>query len=344
MISNDVELRGAKKKPRCGFTLVELLVVIAIIGILIGLLLPAVQAAREAARRMQCTNNLKQIGLACQNYHDVNKAFPTSSTCPSWYNYFESMEWWHATVAILPYMEQNALYDSLYKICLYQGDYGHRRPPDHAFCGDSSLWKDFTGQFVPGYVCPSDGMAGATFPVTCNDGRQGVVLWRVNYLPFTTIYQEIHMQWEATNNPGTGNNWPGAFCINRWRTMASFIDGTSNTMLFSEILKGGEERVLGRTWTSRAGCSHIMFERTPNSSAPDWLLNLKGFCLPGTDDKTIGMPCIPDPYGTAGCCASARSRHSGGCNVVMCDGSVRFISDTTDQTAYQRLGSIHDGY
>ncbi|MBQ9813108.1 MAG: DUF1559 domain-containing protein [Thermoguttaceae bacterium] len=293
---------------------------------------------------MQCTNNLKQIGLACHNYHDVNGAFPASSTCPNFYNYFDSVEWWHATVAILPFMEQNALYDSLYKIDTYQGADGDRRPPDHALCNDSSLWKDFTGQFVPGYLCPSDGAAGATYSVACHDGRQGVKLWRVNYLPFTTIYQEIHLMYEVTNNSGLEGYWPGAFCVSKWRTMASFIDGTSNTMLFGEILKGSENRYLGRTWTSRMGCAHISFNCTPNSSSPDWLLNLSGFCLPGTDDQDVHMPCIPDPYGTAGCMAFARSRHAGGCNVVMCDGSVRFMSDTTDETTYHQLGSIKDGH
>ncbi|MBR6387712.1 MAG: DUF1559 domain-containing protein [Thermoguttaceae bacterium] len=128
-----------------GFTLVELFVVIAIIGILIGLLLPAVQAAREAARRMQRTNNLKQIALACQNYHDTNKAFPASSICPSWYNYFESTEWWNATIAILPFMEQGAMYDSLFKIETSTGPDGNRRPPDHAFvrtCGSKMRFEN----------------------------------------------------------------------------------------------------------------------------------------------------------------------------------------------------------
>ena len=330
-----------------GFTLVELLVVIAIIGILIGLLLPAVQAAREAARRMQCTNNLKQIALACQNYHDTNNAFPASSICPSWYNYFESTEWWNATIAILPFMEQGAMYDSLFKIETSTGPDGNRRPPDHAFCSDSSLWSDFTGQFVSTYVCPSDGLGGSVYSVTCTDGRTGIKLWKSNYLPITTIYQEIHMQWEATGNSGTGSDWPGAFCINKWRTMSSFIDGTSNTMTFGEILKGTEEsRVLGRVWTSRAGCSHIMFNRTPNSSSPDELLNLKGFCLAGSGENnpSIGLPCTQDPYGTAGCSASVRARHSGGANIAMCDGSVRFVSDTIDENTYHYMGSIHDGH
>ena len=336
-------VRTRSGNSRRGFTLVELLVVIAIIGILIGLLLPAVQAAREAARRMQCINNLKQIGLGLHNYHDTNNSFPALSNCPSWYNYFDSTEWWHATIAILPFMEQQTFYNPLRDISLNPTD-GMRRPPDHAFCPDSTAWRDFKGQYVQTYMCPSDGAGGNTFPLTCTDGYQGIRLWKTNYLPFCTVYQEIHMQWELTSNPGLGNDWPGAFCVSKYRKMASFVDGLSKTMFFSEILKGqSETRSLGKTWTTRAGNSHIMFSRTPNSSSPDEFLNLATFCGAGDSAPEQGMPCVPDPYGTAGCSASARSHHAGGCNVLMGDGSVTFMSDTTDANAYWNLGAMRDG-
>ena len=101
-------------KKRQGFTLVELLVVIAIIGILIGLLLPAVQAAREAARRMQCTNQMKQVGLALQNYHDVNNSLPTMARFLSrgWNNYAP----FSVTIPLLPYMEAQARYDVIMEL------------------------------------------------------------------------------------------------------------------------------------------------------------------------------------------------------------------------------------
>lgn len=109
-----------------GFTLVELLVVIAIIGILIALLLPAVQAAREAARRSQCTNNLKQLGLALHNFHDVNNRLPASShdpifLDPTYRDYRGERDKWSYLVLILPYIEQKALYDDLVQNCLGHG-------------------------------------------------------------------------------------------------------------------------------------------------------------------------------------------------------------------------------
>ncbi|MBQ7813030.1 MAG: DUF1559 domain-containing protein, partial [Thermoguttaceae bacterium] len=108
----------SQRKPNQGFTLVELLVVIAIIGILIGLLLPAVQAAREAARRMQCTNNLKQLGLAVQNYHDTNNALPAARSmlgkCGYIHNGSKSAGGgFGALVHMLPYVEQNAVYTEI---------------------------------------------------------------------------------------------------------------------------------------------------------------------------------------------------------------------------------------
>ncbi|MGN0930090.1 MAG: DUF1559 domain-containing protein, partial [Thermoguttaceae bacterium] len=133
---------------RKGFTLVELLVVIAIIGILIGLLLPAVQAAREAARRMQCTNNLKQLGLAAQNFHDVNGYLPSRSGQSLWKGVAsKNGQWtrWSGLCVMLPYMEQTALYNDVYE----------------EFEKNSAPWGASEGRavckMVDGFLCPSDG-------------------------------------------------------------------------------------------------------------------------------------------------------------------------------------------
>ena len=151
-------------ESRRGFTLVELLVVIAIIGILIGLLLPAVQAAREAARRMQCTNNLKQIGLALHNYHDVNGAFPPG--CTGTGNYVHESPWGAVSfyVAMYPFFEQTALYD---KVMARGGE-------NYKCAGWQEIWMcagEFAGLKIQGMACPSD--SDANSPSYTNRGQQG---------------------------------------------------------------------------------------------------------------------------------------------------------------------------
>jgi prepilin-type N-terminal cleavage/methylation domain-containing protein/prepilin-type processing-associated H-X9-DG protein len=196
-----------------GFTLVELLVVIAIIGILIALLLPAVQAAREAARRSQCTNNLKQFALAVHNYHDVYKTFPRQSYISFLAGSGVNLDPWRiwqgysVHTMILPYIEQRAIYDRI----------------------DWRIWDGWYNQpaqlreaVIQTFLCPSDMKAPQTgwlHGPGCN--------YAVNSGPWLIWWDYSQM-------------CPGTFRPNLETTIAEVIDGTSNTIMASEVLKGDD--------------------------------------------------------------------------------------------------------
>ena len=227
-----------------GFTLVELLVVIAIIGILIGLLLPAVQAAREAARRMKCTNNLKQIGLALHNYHDINGKFPATGGGPEkapesakvngvyndkWGN---GMLWcaesWH--LAINPYIEQSARYDAItnYGIVCWANKDGDLN-------GDRWIGLDkdeYVKTPIDSFCCPSDGNAKS--PACRANGLNA----RHNYVACTGDDATFSEQWITELRRGF---FHGVF---QYTSLSSLSDGTSNTIAVAETCtaaSGGEK-------------------------------------------------------------------------------------------------------
>ncbi|MDO5554879.1 MAG: DUF1559 domain-containing protein [Planctomycetia bacterium] len=333
------------------FTLVELLVVIAIIGILIALLLPAVQAAREAARRMQCTNNLKQIGLALHNYHDVNNAFPAlvSVVTNQWEhptagpegNGWARIQYWAAPMALLPYVEQSTLADAIIQgIKLDQKPYGD----DTVVDGSGNLlepWATVDKAWVSSYLCPSDGQGGAQLNSTYYSYK--VKQFKTNYLPFVGCNNNIHMAWELTKNAGFKYYWKGAFIVARWRTMADFLDGLSNTSMYGEYLTGrDEEHYRGYPWTVRPGMQYIFVSPQPNTPVGDYVPTWKHFCGDGDNLPELKLPCQAiDDNNTHN--AASRSRHPGGVNVVKGDGSVSFCSDTIDNMAWKHLGAICDG-
>ena len=213
-------------RTRVGFTLVELLVVIAIIGILIALLLPAVQAAREAARRSQCTNNMKQIGLAVHNYHDSHKALISATMFMDPRRDITDVG---GTVAVLAYIEQTVVYDKF-----VHGDYtwpwrgvGAPADPDHFVAINTR---------IPVYVCPSSAHAPTlNYDGACGDASASS--WSLNCLG-TREYEPIM----GSNNypaPGSGS-FPytvsngGCHLLNGDISFADVQDGTSNTMSFGE--------------------------------------------------------------------------------------------------------------
>jgi prepilin-type N-terminal cleavage/methylation domain-containing protein len=316
---------------RSGFTLVELLVVIAIIGILVGLLLPAVQAAREAARRMQCSNNLKQIGLAIHNYESATKRIP--SGCATGVTLLINNTSPH--VALLPYLEQNALY-ALYNF---------------------GLRVDYTTQplavrpTVPAFVCPSA------------QPRVG----------FSHSGQTDYAQSLGSNASCIVRSGP--FFRNSSTKFGDVSDGLSNTALFSEIRKGPLASDTAQSMASFAATSLDVFATATNVSswpvadkaaynatvcnvptAQAWqtrgLTYYNGFTNSTFYTHTLGpnsrfRDCagvvteggIPVWHGHL----AARSFHTGGVNLVRGDGSVSFISDSVDLVGYNALGTMSGG-
>ncbi|MHB8902422.1 MAG: DUF1559 family PulG-like putative transporter [Thermoguttaceae bacterium] len=299
-----------------GFTLVELLVVIAIIGILIALLLPAVQAAREAARRSQCSNNLKQLGLAIHNYHDTFKVFPpgviaarlnAGTTFPS------AMSW---MPTLLPFMEQGALYDQL--------------APYMVTRSSSAFPSDLMNTVISGLTCPSDPNKGKVTtihgvtdpPPDKNDGFCG------NYLLCNGSEQVT----EAT----TGNSFRmnGMFFYLSNINMARVTDGTSNTVMSGEVLVVPESTTAHRDWRGR-------YYRADHLSSI-----FSTYLPPNTTSADLCRTCEAGNPPYAPCTAStptqaiyARSRHPGGAQIGLGDGSVRFATSTVDTQVWRDAGT-----
>lgn len=298
-----------------GFTLVELLVVIAIIGVLVALLLPAVQSAREAARRSQCQNNLKQLGLGLHMHHDTYKKFPVGFNEPA--TGLPAGDYHEATWAyfILPFIEQQALYD----LAVRTDRFGSTPGPN--------LQKLFSA-VIPTMLCPSD----VEGELVGGSNRA-----RGNYVANNGIGP---LGSERSASPVTrGAN--GVFIANRALGMRDLIDGSSNTAVMSELLK-----VPGTPGTKfdYRGVLHYPegpfyhHNRTPNTNIADEIRN--NFCI-----DIDRAPCngTYSAFNTRAMILSARSLHPGGVHVLLGDGSVRFVSDTIHVDTWEALGIPDDG-
>jgi prepilin-type N-terminal cleavage/methylation domain-containing protein len=279
-----------------GFTLVELLVVVAIIGVLVALLLPAVQAAREAARRSQCISQLKQVGVAMHNYENTFSRLPVGAYGCCWGTW---------QVSILPYIEQKALFD------LYIMDRKFGVPVDDARYSHAANLP-VTTKRIKVLVCPSD-----TNPL--RTANQGITYhnYVVNF--GNTIYDQSNFAGVtflgAPFSELTGVNVakPGA-------RFAEITDGLSNTLLLAETIQGQAGDLRGFSWW-RGGAVFQGYQG-PNSAIPDCLY-AGGQCSP---NHHLNPPCIVATASTPTMMAS-RSRHAGGVQATMCDGSTRFISN-----------------
>jgi prepilin-type N-terminal cleavage/methylation domain-containing protein/prepilin-type processing-associated H-X9-DG protein len=300
-------LNTPSARPRAAFTLIELLVVIAIIGILIALLLPAVQKVRESAARARCANNLKQLAIACHSFHDVEATFPYDSLVGrNWNNNWDYPNWsWLAK--ILPYIEQ----DSLFK----QGDIPNANLDAH---------PDVATAKVMTFLCPSD--------VTIDEGPR-TDQWNLRPRPVgqTNYKGVIGSTWIYSNEARWNNTYPqgpdgleygdGLFYRNAYqkkRRLENVTDGTSNTFMIGEDVPA-------------LNC-HCSWPYANGST---------GTCSIGPNSKHVdGTPYDPNDWPNV---YSFRSRHPGGLQFALADGSVRFISDTIVLATYRAVASADHG-
>jgi len=317
-------------RTHVGFTLVELLVVIAIIGVLVALLLPAVQAAREAARRTHCLNNVKQLGLALHNYHDTNGRFPLGAVGRDPSKPRVNPKGGVVRVAffvfLLPFLEEANFFN--------QYDFESRF--DLSTTGASTIDPDSPlASPLPTMTCPSDE------PTVCYvcDGNRGQD-YKGNYGlnwgagNFSCQHYDGDCSFLETNRPGEYHFAP--FHIEYGARMREITDGTSQTLAMMEMLQvpaplGGSLDRRGRIWNDDTNCYQLMARNTPNTSIPD-----EGACNPRNDQ--FGAPCLAGVPSFKNHMAS-RSRHPGGVQVLMCDASAHFLTDSVDLDTWQAMSS-----
>jgi prepilin-type N-terminal cleavage/methylation domain-containing protein/prepilin-type processing-associated H-X9-DG protein len=292
------------RRRRFAFTLIELLVAIAVIAVLIALLLPAVQRAREAARRMQCGSNCRQIGLAMHLYHDALGTLPPGQNGWGWGTW---------QLFLLPYIEQHPMFDAYHLTALY----------------NDPLNLPVTTRRIALYSCPSDSAMAPILDITshnyaCNYGNTDLYQ--------TQDFNEVLFRGAPFTDIGLDPENPLA--NHRTISLAQIIDGTSTTMLAAEVVQGAGADLRGFTWYGPS--SGFTTYLGPNSQSPD-VLTFPAQCVypygsnpPCTDETNAATPAVM---------LAARSRHAGGVNVVMADGSVKFVHDAINIDTWRALST-----
>ncbi|AGA25756.1 DUF1559 domain-containing protein [Singulisphaera acidiphila] len=342
-----------RRLRRSAFTLIELLVVIAIIAVLIALLLPAVQAAREAARRIQCVNNMKQLGLAIHNYNSVHSCIPpgriwaprpgqASTDFPKIFQGAQNTTWF---CLMLPQVEQGNLANSFNYSLGSEGWAGPGTAALDGFFANSTV----AATKISSFQCPSDRENKFQVIQSYLGGMlSGVIMSKGNYAASWG-----NTNWGAGRSSDLSPQYlRSAFGHEGNTTFASITDGTSNTVFVGEVLQGGINDIRGAMWTTVPGGSSFMTRYAPNSvkdylglrpgsgTGGDYLNNNQGlFC---TNEPLQQLPCDYNAS-DSDAFAGSRSRHAGGVNALLGDGSVRFIKNSVNQVVWIGLNTIGSG-
>ncbi|UUO08282.1 DUF1559 domain-containing protein [Blastopirellula sp. J2-11] len=332
-----------RHRSSCGFTLVELLVVIAIIGVLIALLLPAVQQAREAARRMSCQNNLKQIGLAMQNYHDTYGRFPAGAGATSSSVAGDQKNASNWRVAILPYIEQTSAYQQL--------DHAHG-----SFWAHSSTPQVLSDLRVPMFQCPSSAFEMTNRKDISLSGRTSggvdIDCQVMDYVGIVGAFPDpAHRDNLCTTSTAVRN---GAFCENgMMRTLKGIglqecLDGTSNTILIAE--QSGQVDGVEKSTNPLGGWHGWVFNHETHYTSTTDIATYSGEIY-ASGITTVRV--VPNSFWKSGSPSNAynqyapntilNSFHPGGVQAVFADGSVHFIPQTIDFTLLSALSVRDDG-
>ena len=313
---------------RSAFTLVELLVVIAIIGILVAMLLPAVQSAREAARRMQCSNNLKQLGLALHNYHTAHASFPLGygpMIVPYGSGGSQALDSgggeWAWPTRLFPYVEQQSLADQVKWTVNAAGHF-------------DSAYTQTVGMQLPVLLCPSD--PGSKKPWSDSPASS----WKMGRMSYAGNFGvgpqegEIIAATALATRPAQ-KRVRGIFSYNWGISIARIRDGTTNTLAISELIVGVDDTIRG-VYAYDEGPLY-MHDYSPNDTTPDQVR----WCSTA-DAASDQAPCTLITTQNM-VRHTSRSYHSGGVQAAVCDGSVRFISESIALETWQWLGTPDGG-